>query len=510
MASGENLESVVVKVSDESGGLRTFRLSEGETVIVGEGSSCGIQLSGQGVAALHCVLRLTSGELQLQNWGSDNVTSVDGAPVDEDATLRLDQTVQIGTHQIQFSRPGQINPSPVKNMEKAVESSSEPPPLAEDTSSEPPQSRVDQLLGINLSANRAESDECVEQVIDAPENEWDETPIGPSEDVAASVPPPDDRPARIERRKLETKLVSPVASRTSLVSPEADPEMLELLRAEVDCLQAELAERDRQLLELQESQSVSTVCDEQVDAGETERLLARLEDLLDELSRSDERVRTAEELLLAEQEVTRSQQEEQQEIQNWITEIEDRIEARELEWKAERETLNRRLEVAKSERDEVDRRLSSEFAGPEHEEVVQELRAELDKVRETLDVALRREEAAIEKLKALREQNPGSLDQQAIESATRAERLRLAEERAALSRERAEVAKLRAEMDNQEEVVIEPGRNAAATDSRFNEFRKTLRELHEEDRRDAQTTQKTLGRRIADLWARLDGKIDTV
>ena len=45
-------------IAARSGMLQEFSLAEGTTLIVGQGQNCGLRLDGEGVSAMHCVLRL--------------------------------------------------------------------------------------------------------------------------------------------------------------------------------------------------------------------------------------------------------------------------------------------------------------------------------------------------------------------------------------------------------------------------------------------------------------------
>ncbi len=52
---------VELKITGRSGIQRDFVLAEGTTLIVGQGQNCGLRLDGEGVSAMHCVLRSVTG-----------------------------------------------------------------------------------------------------------------------------------------------------------------------------------------------------------------------------------------------------------------------------------------------------------------------------------------------------------------------------------------------------------------------------------------------------------------
>ena len=110
---------------------------------------------------------------------------------------------------------------------------------------------------------------------------------------------------------------------------------------EVDQLRFELAERDAQVQKLSSNRAQPEFDDDEND--ETVRLVNRLEELLDELQTSDERVRGMEELLRASDQATQAEREERCHLESWVEEIEQRVAQREAESAAELSRLQMRL-----------------------------------------------------------------------------------------------------------------------------------------------------------------------
>src|SRR5262249_20519762 len=102
----------------------------------------------------------------------------------------------------------------------------------------------------------------------------------------------------------------------SLASDPFRHETLELLRAEVSQLEQELADRDARLAELTAAVTAgeSAGGDHAESSPDTLALVARLEQLLDELERKDERTAALEEMLRVAEEASRAEQEERCQI----------------------------------------------------------------------------------------------------------------------------------------------------------------------------------------------------
>jgi hypothetical protein len=482
-------------------------LTEGKSVMIGSGANCGLRLVDPGISSIHCLMRLTDGQLTIQDWCSHMGTFVGTQAVkDEEVDVPIGSEIRIGGFRIQVT----VEEPNGQGTSGAKTAANVQPPMRRATDVPPAETALpsDEVA---LSTNETES-----AIVDAIENA-DPGALVESRDLAESIETTELVEAvitpvpRAVNASLNNREASAAATRrTPIRATEVDPEAVQMMRDEIECLQGELAERDRQLQEYAEMLDASDLPATVVgDSAEVEKLVGRLEDLLDELSRSDQRTSALEELLRAEQELVRSQEEERRQIDAWLSDIEQRISSRENEWNAEREVLTQRVSLLKAERDEADRQIQEAYqqgtGASAQDKVVEQMRAQLDELQHELAAANRRGSVAQQELETIRSCSSDDLIRAQVEETLRSERLQLAQERATLSRERAEFARL---ANPPEETATGVKRNEA--DERFLAFRQTLKELHQqEEKQHAGARKPTLGTRLADLWRRLDGPTDT-
>jgi predicted RNase H-like nuclease (RuvC/YqgF family) len=279
-----------------------------------------------------------------------------------------------------------------------------------------------------------------------------------------------------------------------------DEETVALLRAEIEDLQAALAQRDEQIESLAaESDSAQLAIDDPLDDGQTDALLARLQDLLNEAECHDERVACLEDLLQAAEEANQAEQEERAQLEAWVGDIERRIGEREAEWNAEMEALRRQAQQAFDERDRVQHQLkhvATEGSAPAAYE-------------ETLERLQQQNKSLQDELEAARKENV-NLTQRIERSENQQEEV-LREERAAIAQERAEISRLKFELQRK---MTEPESLPQPKDhhpdrefsDRLRTLREHLREIHEEEKheREQQRNDSALSSRIARLWKRLE------
>ena len=149
--------------------------------------------------------------------------------------------------------------------------------------------------------------------------------------------------------------------------PSWDEETNSMMQEEIELLQSEVAERDARIQELTAVLDNAGEPVAEVDVVEVENLMSRLDDLLNELSHGDQRIRSLEELLRSAQEANQAEQDERQQIEKWLNDIECRLSERQSEWVAEREVLLRRLEEHKQQRDELYQQLDQAAASSQAE-----------------------------------------------------------------------------------------------------------------------------------------------
>jgi hypothetical protein len=482
--------------------LSQYVVGDGASVMIGSGNNCGIRLEDNSISSIHGIVRMAEGQLFVQDWCSAIGTFLGPTRVDEETVVPNASTIRVGRYDILVEltdKYGKLLAD--RATSKAVEISAE--------FDAPVKSNGD--VSDDLDVDTFESQDDVGEVdsADSREIEYDSATDSDETSDADRHADVDAPPGRMSPSSHGYTAGDDRRRSEALVLAGIDPETVSLLQAEIECLQSELSERDRELTELQSAERNRSVAAPEVDSTAMEALVGRLEELLDELEASDQRTRVLEDLLRTEQEVSRAQLEEQSQVEAWLKDIERRVVAREQEWQAERETLVRRAQLFKEERDESDRRFEaveqSPHGGAPQLNVVKELRSQIDDLQDQLEAADRTRQSLQAELDKMKSKSPDEARRELVEEAMREERLKLAQEQAAVSRERAQLAKHLAEIEQQTH-----RERRAESDERFRAFRQTLKELHHQEQVTTPGIRKaSLGTRIADLWRKLDGPTDT-
>jgi DNA repair exonuclease SbcCD ATPase subunit len=425
-------QAAMLCVTAADGSHTTHAMNIHETVIIGSGNQCSLLLSGDGVANMHCSLQWDEDGFWLQHWGSDHDTLLDGKQVTGGEAIQSGSTIRIGAHTIQL--------------------------LHEDT--DPTQETTIQ----QDEASSARSDQIEAQVTDS---------------------------QHLSNKDLFSNefALPPVRS----LSDVPDQDTFDLLRAEVEQLQFELAEREAQLAEV-----LATKPEPEVprDGPSFNQLLERLEGLLDELDRSDERMATLEELLRMAEEANCDEQEERRQLESWLGDIESVIDERETMREAEMNSLKARAATLRTERDQLMQQLTQPASGgnsTSDSEESSKLRLQVEHLQNQLE---EEREIRARQQEELQEREVQLSEATSAESTLREEQLKLAEERAALSRLRAEFTAK--EVANE----IRPQSGHTDIDNRVREFREHLREIHEEEKQDHGS--RSLSNRIGRLWKRVE------
>ena len=225
-------------------------------------------------------------------------------------------------------------------------------------------------------------------------------------------------------------------------------------------------------------------------------MLQRMQELIDEANRSDERVAILEEMLFAAETAKRAEQEERVQLEAWVGEIESRIGQREGEQQAEVESLRQRLEAANQQQEQLQRQLQhAAFAGgapKQYEQTLEGLQASNHQLQEKL-AAAEKQNASLERRLA-----QASADQ---EVALRQERANIAQEQAKLSRLRFDVSSKLADI---EDLPKQENATDRETATRIHALRQHLREIHEQEKQEASEVKETsLTNRLAKLWNRV-------
>jgi myosin heavy subunit len=282
-----------------------------------------------------------------------------------------------------------------------------------------------------------------------------------------------------------------------------------ILRSEIEHLQSELLRRETEIEELLARDHLpAAAADEGVDESDTARLVERLEQLLDELAHSDERVRNLENLLKISDEATMAERAEREQLSVWVSEIESRFAEREQQARSARQRLEENLREAtlRYERAEKNVRQVVESNAHELQLEMQAQIAELNKRNEVLMQELAQANTAFNELGELISKTGMSREEIEALNTRQAElrqhEIELAQERAALARQRAEIAGLH---DTLERATQEsPEASIENPDQRIRQFRAHLREIHEVEQEEKR--QRSLSGRISRLFKRLDEK----
>ena len=346
--SAVTTNALTITVISDNGQSAGSSLEEGASLIVGQGANCGLKLIGESISPMHCILRFQDGQLHVQDWCSESGTYVDGVRIEDEVSVVPGSKLKIGNCEIHTKagnddtsvtekQPTDVaqqsqslaidenEPEITSDLEDSLDVDSSPVvgPAVEETSNQKPDRR-----------SVPEIDEIVPGLAPL------ETSAEVEDEVATDNTASSESPTNWRRSSNTVPL--PTSLPVDLDGGFAQ-ETVDLLQQELEYLQAELVERDNRIAEFQQLVEGQETPQEVVGQAETEALVQRLEGLIDELDRSDQRLRTLEELLLAEQQVSQAERDERTQLEGWLSEIENRISERESEGQAEREVLTRRI-----------------------------------------------------------------------------------------------------------------------------------------------------------------------
>jgi len=281
-----------IRATLEGRDLAVAELSDGSSIIIGSADGCGLKIEHESISSRHSIIQLSNGKLTINDWHSENGTHVNGQPIDSDVELANDDSVQLGDVVIAHADPC---PETVGHSETS-ESRSE-----------------------ILDTNNHTSLEGVVSEDEAPVNFVQQQLEKEVEQLS------------LENTQLREELEN-LLDFDSVPATNNDPmdesTSVSTLQDEIAQLQLELAERDQEILELAHAND-SQDLPNNADVCDTEALVERLEQLLDELKSTDERVATLEDVLRASDEANEAEQEERRQIGVWLYEIESRISQRE-------------------------------------------------------------------------------------------------------------------------------------------------------------------------------------
>ena len=437
----------------------SHQLEPGSYVLIGASAVCGITLPDSELSPIHCAIRWENESYCVEDWHSDGGVSVDGKPVEGEQAVTANSEIRFGAYRLAISDG------------LAISNGQDDSPNFAESEADSSNTDTEEVAQAEEPPIVIDSEAPVEASVETTEPRTEEPP---------RTPPPLQCTPSFEHT-------------TSHLDPpgEVDTETVELLRAEVEQLQYELADRDLQLADLTSEPGRS---DKFADEAEDDTLLLRLEDLLSELERNDERCGILEQLLQASEDKHRAEQEERRHLTEWVNDIEERLGDRESEWQAERDALTHRLESVLCERDELMQQLSEPRSGEaaETDAADEQLRAATLELRQQLHEA---EDLRAQLEEALRERDKQLASRSTTDNALREEHLKLAQDRAALARQQAEMTAQLAATNQL------PHKAETEIDCKLREFRQHLREIHNEE----EQSPRTVSSRLARIWAKLEG-----
>jgi len=517
----QNVKASVLVYPDrtlEAGGEHepeVYSLADNSSFIIGSDRTCRIRLDSDKVSEKHSMLRMVDGAVVVSDWYSDAGTLINRTPITEPTEIGMMDQLEIGPYRIRIV----VHAAHEKRatIEDFPEFQGETIDRIEIESSQPTTAEPDETV-ISPDETAISPDQTAISIVETTMLESsklaDEEPSQPSlrEQLEA---------ARQEIGQLEKELeyqhsIQDVAGDDELGGNFGDDfgdDEKEILREEVSHLQTELAQRDQELADLAEAGSVGSGVEQAItEPAETAKLVERLEELLDELQSTDQRVLGLEDSLRASDEAYQAELENHRQIEEWITELEKRVVARDQEWQAREEQLRIQLEAAKKQRPaRVPRPMSaSHQKNPESEETIRELEAQLAEFEKGKVDLLKQFEESREEVERLNlvmarvgtsETEINQIDH--LKHQLREKELILSEKAAEMGRQRAELTKMRDELDTLAN-EFRPAELDTSNGLKLREFRNHLREIHEQDKKSKQ--DRSLATRISRLWNRLDGK----
>lgn len=481
-----------------------YPLNDDCSVIIGSDDTCGIYLDSDQVASKHTMLRMVDGVVFASDWFSDVGTLLNGRAIQDATEVGMMDQLAIGPYRLRIVVHSVYESwSAVESFDDehdAVHSEAVNDAVVSDDASEDSQlticadSKLEELSALLCEPEPEHTDlpESVESLSSSDTKLQEQL-------VAAKL--------QIEQLEKELEYQRSIQDMPESDEDNSNDEEKELLREEVLHLQTELAQREQELQEIATNGHQEVI----TEPAETAKLVERLEDLLDELQTADQRVLNLEEMLRASDEAYQSEVENHQQIEGWIAQLEQQVAARDDEWLAREQQLRKQLDESNERRKEAEARLTrlhskkpnaDEPAATEFQSQITELQSLNEELGTQLEES-KSENTRLNQLIAKAGTNEaeiaqiGQLKQQLRES-----ELELSEKRAELGRQKAELTKLRDEMD---ELASQMRPMEADNENlKLREFRKHLREIHEQDKQERQ--EKSLANRISRLWNRLDGR----
>ena len=444
---------------DSNGETTWFDLDANANVLVGSGGHCKIQLSGDDVESLHCILAMEDGQLEARDW-SKGRTLVNGQVVSDSVAMNNGDVLKVGDHEITAL---------LSESNAGADAVAEPEVESQDATDETDPTEEPETAGqVEPEATPVQNDQQVSQ----------------EEATPAATEFVYDINADFED---ETDDIPYGFNAPTFAGEIAAHHELQALRTENEQLRDELS---------QNSDLLST--------EQTGKLVSRLEEVLSELKRSDARSLELEELLRCADQATEEERDERMQMEKWMAQLESRVTQRESHGESEKQRLQKQLEHAirsqQQSSESLHRLMESKVADGEAipAEVMEDLRKQVESLQDQLNLA--REETD-----TLREQlagSPDEADDQVTDSKLAELQFETSRERAEISRQRVELQTLKVELE---------GRLAAPSgetvdETRLQEMREQLEEFGDEEnsKENPEGISNDLADRIAKLLHRVE------
>ncbi len=462
-----------------NGSKRSFDLGSEHGVFIGRSSNCGLQLEGADISDIHCRIGLEDGQLWVQNWMSAKPTLLNGEQVTSKTQVGQGAIIEVGPYSIQIAQPDAAEKNCTESNFETVDMALqfereelEEDPFAGETGDEQPRWQTESA---ELAFEHQPDDQPKMQTV----AQRVETKIAPADEVASQ-----SEQVAVEEQ-LEDCGFDFFADEG--LEETYDRATVELLQAEIDDLRTALAAHDAEVAS-EPTQIAEGPADEQAEAPD--QVLQRMQELIDEANRADERVMILEEMLHAAEDANRAEVEERSHLEAWVGDIEKRVGQREQEHQAEQDALRQRLSDSEHDIAKLHQKLQQAAADihsapAQYEETIEGLQTNNQDLQDRL--------ADAEKdLRSMQQKLANQVDQ--TELALREERAKIAKEHAEVSRMKFEFAQKVKELEEIPTAETDPSSQS------LRDHRQHLRQMSEKRKQES----NTLSSRLKSLWKRVE------
>jgi len=433
-------------------------LENDSTVLIGSGGHCRIQLEGDGIRSLHCIVAIKEdGRVEIRDWNT-GCTFVNGTAIGENVVLNDGDQIGIANHEIKVVFPGPVSLAAATDIADGAANDDRQTEVAEDSEAEAsaPSQTQDPVQEAPVETPEPNSEPDADSLYDSVEETAPSIPEKFVYDAGSSAEPQYD------------------SAETGFSSGFNQQEEIQRLQMENEQLRFELGQ----------GSSKDENSEDVLDHNGAARMVSRMGELLEELKQSDERTKELEDLLQTADQATRDEREERILLEGVISEYESRVEERQSRADSELHAMKQKLEQEWQQRGEE---LEKDSSAPV--EMLVTMKGQIELLLEKLTVSqgevvslqeqLQQKETRLEEVQAELEQSQAvSSESDDPERKTLAElQVELARERAEIARERAEVEGLKMEHENQMET-----RETTEADNRIQAMRDHLREIHDKEK----------------------------